>query len=208
MPKRPTALITFEGADGAGKTTLFLMTIEHLESKGFKVLTIREPGGTPASEIIRDLLLHGPDMASMTELLLYMAARAENYQTVIKKALGVYNFIIADRSIDSSVAYQGYARGLPIEDIQWLNNFATGGLKPNVTYLLDIDTVTAFSRMKEGALDRIEREPIAFQNAVRHGFLELAKKEPNRFVVIDASQKPDECFRAVKADLYRRFSEY
>jgi len=207
MTEKTTAFITFEGADGTGKSTQFALTTEYLRSKGLQVLEIREPGGTPIGEKIRELLLRGPDMDMRTELLLYMAARAENYKKVISQAAGYYDFIIADRSIDSSVAYQGYARGLPIDVIKYLNHLVTDGYLPNVTYLLDLDPVIAAKRLGE-IIDRIEQEGVPFQAKVRNGFLAEAAKDPKRFVIIDGCQSPESCFQKIQQDIYRRFSEY
>jgi len=207
MPERATAFITFEGADGTGKSTQFAKTVDFLRLNSFHVLKIREPGGTPIGEEIRGLLLHGPGMDMLTELLLYMAARAETYKTVISQARGIYDFVIADRSIDSSVVYQGYARGIPVDEIKRLNSLVTDNYIPDVTYLLDLDSVLANERL-DGKKDRIEAEGIPFQEKVRQGFLDEATLEPKRFVVIDASQSIDECFKLIKKDIYRRFSEY
>jgi dTMP kinase len=207
MPTRATVLITFEGPDGSGKTTQFTEAVGYLKTSGFKVLPIREPGGTPAGEAIRTVLLHEANMVAKTELLLFMAARAENYHTVIKNAFGEYDIIISDRSIDSSVAYQGFARGIPVEEIKWLNRFSTSGITPDVTYLMDLETPLAALRMKDD-LDRMEQEGLAFQEKVRQGFLQLAREEPERFVVIDGNLPVDECSRAIREDMNRRFSEF
>jgi len=207
MIGKPTAFITFEGADGTGKSTQFALTSKYLKSKGLQVLEVREPGGSLISERIRELLLHGPDMDMLTELLLYMAARAENYKKVISQAVGDYDFIIGDRSIDSSVAYQGYARGLPIDVIKYLNHLVTDGYKPSVTYLMDLDPAIARRRLGD-AIDRIEQEGILFQEKVRDGFLAEAAKDPERFVIIDGGQSPESCSQEIKQDIYRRFSEY
>ncbi len=202
-----TALVTFEGIDGSGKSTQSAMTRDYLEIHGSSVLPLREPGGTPIGEEIRNLLLHSAEMTGKTEVLLFVAARAESYQTVIRQAIGEYDFVLLDRGIDSSVVYQGFARELPVEEVKWLNRFATDGITPDVTYLLDIEASLSMSRIN-GPLDRIEQEGLAFQEKLRAGFLELAEEEPERFVVIDSSQSPEECFRMVRRDLYCRFSEY
>lgn len=182
-------LITFEGIDGCGKTTQVTALKNSLESKGTKVIVIREPGATLIGEKIRSILLDKANdkMSSETEVLLYEAARAQIVNEVIRPALRAGEVVICDRFYDSSVAYQGFARGLPLESIDFLNRFATGGLEPDLTFLLDLPAEAAWERMndREGAHDRLEIEGLGFMEKVRAGYLELAGKHA-RIIKLDA----------------------
>ena len=181
--------ITFEGIDGCGKTTQVTALKNSLEAKGTKVIVIREPGATLIGEKIRSILLDKANygMSSETEVLLYEAARAQIVNEVIRPALHAGDVVICDRFYDSSVAYQGYARGLPLESIDFLNRFATGGLEPDLTFLLDLPAEAAWERMngREGAHDRLEIEGLGFMEKVRAGYLELAGKHA-RIIKLDA----------------------
>jgi len=181
--------VTFEGIDGCGKTTQVTALKNSLESKGTKVVVIREPGATLIGEKIRSILLDKANygMSSETEVLLYEAARAQIVNEVIRPALHAGEVVICDRFYDSSVAYQGYARGLPLESIDSLNRFATGGLEPDLTFLLDLPAAAAWERMngREGAHDRLEIEGLGFMEKVRAGYLELAGKHA-RIIKLDA----------------------
>jgi len=181
--------ITFEGIDGCGKTTQVTALKNSLESKGTKVIVIREPGATLIGEKIRSILLDKANygMSSETEVLLYEAARAQIVNEVIRPALRAGEVVICDRFYDSSVAYQGYARGLPLESIDFLNRFATGGLEPDLTFLLDLPAEAAWERMndREGVHDRLEIEGLGFMEKVRAGYLELAGKHA-RIIKLDA----------------------
>jgi len=182
-------LVTFEGIDGCGKSTQVTALKDSLEEKGTKVIVIREPGATPIGEKIRSILLDKANfvMSSETEVLLYEAARAQIVQEVIRPALFAGNVVICDRFYDSSVAYQGYARGLALESIDSLNRFATGGLEPDLTFLLDLPAQAAWERMniREGSHDRLEIEGLGFMEKVRAGYLELAGKHA-RIIKLDA----------------------
>ena len=182
-------LVTFEGIDGCGKSTQVTALKDSLEEKGTKVIVIREPGATPIGEKIRSILLDKANfvMSSETEVLLYEAARAQIVNEVIRPALRAGNVVICDRFYDSSVAYQGYARGLPLESIDSLNRFATGGLEPDLTFLLDLPAQAAWERMniREGSHDRLEIEGLGFMEKVRAGYLELAGKHA-RIIKLDA----------------------
>jgi len=181
--------VTFEGIDGCGKTTQVTALRKSLEEKGTKVIVIREPGATLIGEKIRSILLDKANcgMSSETEVLLYEAARAQIVNEVIRPALREGKVVICDRFYDSSVAYQGYARGLPLESIDSLNRFATGGLEPDLTYLLDLSAEAAWERMniREGSHDRLEIEGLGFMEKVRAGYLELAGKHA-RIIILDA----------------------
>ena len=180
--------ITFEGVEGAGKTTQIQRLKAALEASGKTVCVTREPGGDPVAEGVRTLLL-STEMSSRAELLLFLASRAQNVERVIRPQLALGNTVICDRYIDSSVAYQGVARGLGAKTVQDLNRFATGDLKPDLTVLLDLDPEVGLSRQQ--TRNRMEAESLAFHRKVREGFLEVAANNPTRFLILDALQSPD-----------------
>ena len=176
--------ITFEGVEGSGKTTQIEMLRKWLEARSFPVLVTREPGGDPAAEAIRDIVLQNP-VAPRTELLLFLASRAQNVDKVIRPALEAGKVVICDRFIDSSVAYQGCARGLGRDTVADLNRFATGALLPDVTFLLDLNPEVGLGRQADR--NRMEAESLAFHRAVRKGFLAEAENCSERICVLDAS---------------------
>lgn len=188
-------LITFEGGEGSGKSTQIRLLASRLEGAGLTVRILREPGGTVVGEAVRGILLD-PDHAGLdarAELLLYEASRAQLVAEVIEPALVAGEIILCDRFYDSSVAYQGYGRGLVVEEVEALNRIATGGLAPDRTLVLDIDPVLGLERATATAgADRLEAEDIGFHRRVREGFLALAAAEPARFRVIDAAGTVDE----------------
>jgi len=180
--------ISFEGIDGSGKSTQILHLKSMLEGKGFSVIFVREPGGTLVSERIRPILLDkgSAGMKPEAELLLFEAARAQIVREVIEPALFRGEIVICDRFFDSTVAYQGYARGIDLDTIHKLNDFATGGLEPDITFLLDLPVEDAVKRQgKRGEKDRMELEGVAFMQKVRDGFLTHASSK-DRMVVLDA----------------------
>ncbi len=172
--------ITFEGIDQSGKSTQCQLLVNYLTEKGYKVLTLREPGGTKISEKIREILLDNDSkgMVGLSEFFLYSAARAQLVETVIRPALAEKQVVICDRFADSSTAYQGYARGLGVEKIEAINNIATGGLEPDLTFFIDITVEESLKRLMVcGKLkDRIESEGDDFFNRVRDGYLQIATK--------------------------------
>lgn len=182
--------ISLEGIDGSGKTTLKEYLLSHL--KDYEVLGIREPGGTLISEKIRDMLLDikNESISLRTEALLYAAARSQVVEEVIKPALKAGKIVIADRYLDSTIAYQGYARGLPLDFLEQLNNLCTGDVKPHLTLVLDLDPREGQSRREKGIPDRLEKEGLAFQSRVRNGYLKIAQQEPQRVKIINAGQEP------------------
>lgn len=197
-------LISFEGIDGAGKTTQIKALAGELRARGYQVLALREPGGTDISESIRDLLLDVRNRINpMAEALLYAAARAQLVQDVVKPLLAQGTIVLADRFIDSTIAYQGYGRGLSIEGLHHLNHLATGGLAPDLTILLDISTDQGHRRRQGSLFDRIEQEGLLFQDRVRQGYLEMAKVLP-RFKVIDGNL-PVENISVIIIDTVTRF---
>ncbi|HBT40207.1 MAG: dTMP kinase [Pseudothermotoga sp.] len=177
--------ISFEGIDGSGKGTQVQLFLDYLKRNGVDFVYVREPGGTPVGELIRSVLLSSQNMIPKAELFLFLSSRAQLVETVIKPALAQNKTVVADRFADSSVAYQGFARGLGVETVKWLNDFATGGLKPDLTFYIDVPVEVALSRKKR--LDRIESEGEEFLNKVRQGYLELLKDEPERFVFVDGN---------------------
>ncbi len=179
--------ITFEGADGCGKTTQIKLIDEYLRNKGYKTLLTREPGAKGLGEKIREILLnYDGEVSSRCESFLFLADRAQHVDCIIKPALKNGVIVLCDRHTDSTVAYQGYGRGLDIEEIKKLNNLATGGLKPDLTIVFDVDIETSQTRVGKNK-DRMESAGIEFFKKVREGFLEIAKEEPQRVKVIDSS---------------------
>jgi dTMP kinase len=190
---RPGLFITFEGVEGCGKSTQTDTLLEYLRSNDVPVTLSREPGGTPLGEAFRQILLDTAqsDMLPLTELFLYLASRAEHVAKVILPALLRGEVVISDRYADASVAYQGGGRGLGRETVERLNQVATGGVKPDVTFLMDLDPEEGIARLLrgrgDGARDRIESEVLEFHKKVREAYIEIAESEPARFEVIDAS---------------------
>lgn len=180
--------ITFEGGDGCGKTTQIKLLDEYLRNKGYKTLLTREPGSIGLGEKVREILLnYDGEVSSVCESFLFLADRAQNVDCIIKPALDDGTIVICDRHTDSSVAYQGYGRGLDIDRINMLNNIATSGLKPDLTIVLDVDVETSQARVGSEK-DRMESAGIEFFERVRKGYLEIAKQEPERVKVVDAKQ--------------------
>jgi dTMP kinase len=185
-------LITVEGLDGAGKTTLVAGLSAALEERGERVVVLREPGGVEVSERIRDLLKDPAlDIDPRAEALLYAAARAQLVAQELRPLLESGTTVVLDRFVDSSLAYQGAGRGLGVEEIRTLNAFGTAGLTPDRTLLLRVDPATGLGRIAGRAADRLEREDAAFFAAVAAAYDALAAAEPARFAIIDAAQSPE-----------------
>lgn len=204
-------LISLEGPDGAGKSTVLEGLKRELASWDKELVASREPGGVVIGEKIRELILN-PDHEAMdekTELLLYIASRRQHLAERVLPALRAGHLVLMDRFIDSSVAYQGFARGLSVSDINWLNQFATDGLKPDLTLYLDIETEEGLARIAsrgEKGLDRLDRESLDWHKRVREGYLSILEAEPERLVKIDASQEPDEVLSACLEVIRERFA--
>ncbi len=182
--------ISLEGIEGTGKTTQSRLLSEVLIEKGYEVVLTHEPGGTAIGDRIREILLHVDHgaMSYMTELLLYNAARAQHISEKILPAIKAGKIVITDRFIDSTVAYQGYGRGIDIQLIKSINNIATEGVKPDLTIIFDLDVETGMKRNRGiNKIDRLELEDIEFHRKVRDGYLKIANEEPQRIKVIDAS---------------------
>ncbi len=191
----PGKFITFEGGEGAGKTTQAKMLAEALEGAGIETLMTREPGGTFGAEAIRDLVLEGTSdrWSGMTELLLMYAARLDHVEKLIKPALERGVWVISDRFSDSSMAYQGYARELGPEKVQALHDAVMDGFEPDLTILFDIDPILAQKRVETRGenLSRFDAESIAFHNTLRNAFLEIAKANTDRIFTVDAAASRD-----------------
>ena len=201
--------ITLEGPEGSGKTTAVDYAVSKLEEMGYKIVRTREPGGTPIAEQIRNVILDKANTAmdERTEALLYAASRRQHLVEKVWPALKEGKIVICDRYLDSSLAYQGGARGLGVENILNVNNFATEGTFPDLTLLFDIDPKVGLARIAANAnreFNRLDLEKLDFHNKVRNTFLELAKRYPERFIVIDASKSREEVADAtLKAMLSR-----
>jgi dTMP kinase len=181
--------VSFEGGEGSGKSTQASLLAKRLESEGRRVLLLREPGGTPLGEALRELLLHrDAPMSPAAELLLFLAARAELVRNVIESALAAGTTVICDRFSDSTFAYQGYGRGLDLETLRKLDAWSTGGLVPNLTVLLDVPIEAGRKRTQRANDDAFEREADAFHERVRPGYLARARAEPSRWLVLDGTQ--------------------
>ena len=195
--------ITFDGVEGAGKTTQAQLLADAL---GPDVVLTREPGGTPIAERIRDIFLSSNDITPMSELLLIAAARAQHVAELIRPALAANQIVICDRFIDASVAYQGYRGGIDLGFIRQLNHAATGGLMPDITFVLDLPPEIGLQRQQHGGThrDRLDRESLESHRKVREGYLFAARSDPHRVKVIDATQSPD----AVHAALLTEYQAY
>jgi len=191
--------ITLEGPEGSGKSTQAKTLIRRLAGCGIEAVYTREPGGTAIGEAIRNILQHneaGEAPCERAELLLFEASRNQLVEKVIRPHLEKGKWVICDRFMDSTTAYQGYGRGLPVEEIQAINRFSANGIVPDLTLLLDLDVATGFERITQRYLalgesaDRFEKEDRSFHERIRAGYLKLAKEDPKRFRIINAAKKP------------------
>jgi dTMP kinase len=189
--------ITFEGVEGAGKSTQIVLLRDALAAQGYPVFVTREPGGHPVAEAIRGVLLAAAEpVTPAAELLLFLAARAELTERVLRPRLAAGEIVLCDRYIDSTVAYQGYARGHDIDMVRQLNAFATSGLTPDITILLDIDPEKGLARQSER--NRMEAESLEFHRRVRAGYLAEAEREPDRIRIVNADRSVEE----IHADIF------
>lgn len=195
--------VSFEGADGVGKTTQITLLIEYLKSKKRETFATREPGGTAVGEKVREILLDpSMEMEKRTETLLYLSARAEHVEKIILPKVKDGIIVLSDRFSDSTLVYQGMARGLDVDTLIKINNFATNGLLPDLTFLLDAPVERLAKRMqKRGKADRIEQEGLKFQQLVREGFLQLAKSYLERIVVIDALESIEKIQETIRKSI-------
>lgn len=203
--KNRGVFITFEGPEGAGKSTVIGEVATHLTNAGHDILCTREPGSGEIGAKIREILLHGEAMVPKCELFLFLADRAQHVEGIIRPALAEGKIVLCDRYCDSTVVYQGVARGLDPKIAKEFNAFATGGLVPDLTLLLDVPADIGQSRVKDR--DRLDNEPLEFHEKVRASFLDEARLDPERWTVIDASkpidQVIDQCLRAIQSRIAR-----
>ncbi len=191
-PNAPGLFFVFEGGEGAGKSTQSAALADYLASRGHTVVRTREPGGTPAAEAIRGILLDPANtgLDDRAEALLFAASRGDHAARVIRPALQRGDIVISDRFMDSSVAYQGVGRDLGLEKVAELSLWATGGLRPDLTILLDVDPQIGLARVV--GPDRLESEPLEWHRRVRQGFLDIAATDPDRYLVLDASRPAED----------------
>jgi len=196
--------ITFEGIDGCGKTTQIKLLKEYLESQGYKVLVTREPGAKGLGEKLREILLNYDDpVSSKCESFLFLADRAQHIDTIIKPAIDNGTIVLCDRHTDSTVAYQGYGRGIDIEQTKYLNNIATSGIKPDLTFIFDITVEKSLERVGK-TKDRMESAGIEFFERVRNGYIKIAKEEPSRVKLIDGISSIQTIHNLLKENLAKK----
>ncbi|NPA27026.1 MAG: dTMP kinase [Chloroflexi bacterium] len=197
---------SFEGPEGSGKSSHIRALADYLRSRRVPVRVTREPGGTPLGQRIRELLLHPTegDWVDRAEVLLFLADRAQHVDQVLRPALARGEVILCDRYADSTLAYQGYGRGLPLDQLRALIAFATRGLQPHRTFLLDVAPEIGLQRRRQGGgMDRLDAQTLAFHRRVREGFLALARAEPERWIVVDASKPWDVVQRTLREHVRR-----
>lgn len=213
MPSKHAAagkLISFEGAEGSGKSTQISRLAAHLLKTDREVISTREPGGTEIGEQIRNIIVHnskGDEMCAETELLLFTAARAQLVREVIAPALLRGAIVLTDRFLDSSTVYQGIARNLAADPVNQINRFAVGNVMPDLTIVIDVPEEVSLARLKQRASDlpdRMERENIDFYKKVREGYLVLAKGMPERFIVVDGTKTPDAVEKKIWSEVQAR----
>ena len=207
MTAKKGIFITMEGPDGAGKSTTIDFLKKFLEYKGYNILLTRDPGGNDISEAIRGIILNKDftEMGYMTELLLYASARAQLVKENIKPALEAGTAVIADRFVDSSAVYQGIGRGLGIDTVYKVNEFALQGIMPDMTILMDLDAEVGLARKKNQAeLDRMERESVDFHKKVVAGYRDLADRYPERILKVDAALQVQEIHDIIVANIEKK----
>ncbi len=202
-----TLFITFEGLEGSGKSSQIVSVSDYFIQQGKKVIRTREPGGTVVAEKIRDLIIHQQEekLSERAELLLMLASRSQHVDELIQKNIGRVDMILCDRFTDSTLAYQGAGRGMDIHMLKNLNQLATGGLVPDITFLMDLKVSDSQARIenrkkrikKTKKIDRFESETTTFHEKIREMYLQLAQQEPNRFLVLDATEKPQIIFEQI-----------
>lgn len=204
--------VVFEGLDGSGKSSLMKRLESHLKNQGKDLVMTREPGGTTVGDEIREIILkkQAQPPSSRTELLLYQASRAQHVDLVIRPALDQKKWVLCDRFSASSIAFQGGGRGISLDQVVWLNNFATDSLKPHLTVLLDLSVDESKKRRTNRenttavAEDRIEAEADSFHEKVRKGFLDQAKADPQNWLVLNAANTPEELYQELVKNLTER----
>jgi len=200
--------ITFEGPEGSGKSSQIKLLSDYLRRQGFSVVATREPGGTPIGNQIRRCVhdVGNANMTPQTEMLLYSASRAQLVAEIIRPALAAGQIVLCDRFYDSTIAYQGYGRGLNLDDLYAITRFATGSLKPGLTLLLDIAVADGLARRAHNGLEmnRLDRETLSFHRRVRQGYHRMAAEEPERWVVVDAARPLAEVQTTVRQIVEKR----
>ncbi|WP_342427619.1 dTMP kinase [Paenibacillus sp. FSL L8-0158] len=209
---RKGIFITLEGGDGSGKTTMIQRLAKFMEEEGYPVITTREPGGIEISEKIRSIILDPAhtSMDARTEALLYAAARRQHLVEKVKPAIEQGAIVLCDRFVDSSLVYQGFARGIGIEEVASINRFAVDDWEPDATFYLDIEPELGLARINasRGAeMDRLDMESISFHHKVREAYLDLARKFPERITIVDASPAPEQVEQVLKDLLKKRFAQ-
>ncbi|AUS24276.1 dTMP kinase [Paenibacillus sp. P2(2022)] len=207
---RKGIFITLEGGDGSGKTTMIQRLAKYMEEEGHPVVTTREPGGIEISEKIRSIILDPAhtSMDARTEALLYAAARRQHLVEKVKPAIEQGAMVLCDRFVDSSLVYQGFARGIGIEEVASINRFAVDDWEPDATFYLDIEPELGLARINASRgeeMDRLDMESISFHHKVREAYLELARKFPERITIVDASPAPEQVEQVLKDLLKKRF---
>lgn len=200
--------ITFEGPDGSGKTTQISLLAGYLGQQGYSVVTTREPGGTDIGDQIRICLhdVRNDNMTPAAEILLYSASRAQHVAEVIRPALESGAIVISDRFADSTIAYQGYGRRLNLDDLAYITRFATGGLQPDVTFLLDLDIEAGIRRRTSGGdeMNRMDLQEVSFHRRVREGYLKMVANDPQRWIVVDADRSVGEVQADIRREIRKR----
>lgn len=204
--------ITLEGPEGSGKTSQLPSLAQYLLDSGYEVVVTREPGGTAVGDQIRDVLMSLKNVAIVprTEILLFLAARAQHVESLIRPALAEDKLVLCDRFSDSTLAYQGYGHKTDLDILRMLLDFSTGGLNPDLTLLLDLPVVIGFERKRDNSAEwnRLDAYDQAFHERVRQGYLELAKAEPERWILIDATKSKNEVQLAMRAAIINRLEHH
>jgi len=204
-------LITFEGVDGSGKTTQLELLYDYLSNNGYDVVKTREPGGTEFGEALREIFLKpGMRISSLSELLIFMAIRAQHIEEVITPCIREGKIVLCDRFVDASFAYQGGGRGVDFGIIETLNRLVTKGIRPNLTILLDCMVEIGFKRKKEAepSMDRFEQEKTDFYKKVRSAYLKLSKEDPKRFIVINGNGTIEEIHKKIRVKVQKFLNSY
>ena len=202
--------ITFEGCEGCGKSTHSRLLYSYLTGLGYECVITREPGGTGAGEEIRKILLHsnGIDISEVTELFLFESARAQIVRQIIKPALDKKKIVICDRFSDATMAYQGYGGKVPAKAIKALDEISTGGIKPDLTLVMDIDIATGLCRAKRKGYDRMEKKAVSYHRRVRAGYMAIAKKEPARVSVVSVEDDVSDTQDNIRSRVDRVIQRY
>ncbi len=203
--------ITIEGGEGSGKTSVIIKLIDELNKRGYQTLSTREPGGSKIAEEIREVILNveNTNMDYMTEALLYAASRRQHLEEVVKPAIKEGKLVICDRYVDSSLAYQGHARGLGIDNVYEVNMYATGGFMPDLTIFIDVPPEVGLSRIKKNnrSVDRLDLEKMNFHNLVHEGYLKVYERFPERIVRIDGNKPIDEVYEDLLKIIDQKLSD-